>query len=93
MVQSLRWLPAVALLVAAPSWAAGSHPFNARDLVTLRRLSESRVSPDGKRVAFVLRTTDLEADKGRTDLWMVESGGGNPRQLTFSESPAREWYM
>jgi len=69
-------------LAALPSSAEDSHPFNVHDLVAMARLSDPQVSPDGLSVAYVLRTTDLEADKGRTDLWSVSIDGGTPRQLT-----------
>jgi dipeptidyl aminopeptidase/acylaminoacyl peptidase len=59
-------------------------PFDAHDLVTMARLSDPQVSPDGASVAYVLRTTDLEADRGRTDLWLVATEGGDPRRLTTS---------
>lgn len=77
----LSLFAALALGAAAP---AASQPYTAQDQVTLRRISEPSVSPDGKRIAFVLRTTDLEANRGRTDLWLVNAEGGAPRQLTFS---------
>ncbi len=57
-----------------------------RELVTLRRLSDPQPSPDGGWVAYVLRTTDLEADRGRTDLWMVALKGGVQRRLTTHEA-------
>jgi len=76
-------LLAGAVLVAAPAQAADdSHPFNVHDLVTMARLSDPQVSPDGRSVAYVLRTTDLDADRGRTDLWVVPVAGGAPRRLT-----------
>ena len=59
------------------------HPFDVHDLVTLRA-SPTRASPDGKQVAYVLRTTDLEANQGRTDLWLVGADGTGLRQLTTS---------
>ena len=60
--------------------------FNARDLVTLDRISDPQVAPDGERLVFVRRTTDLEADRGRLDLWMVGTDGGDLRQLTVHEA-------
>ncbi|ATB27494.1 alpha/beta hydrolase family protein [Melittangium boletus] len=74
-------LPLVAAFALA---AAPTHPYSVQDQVTMRRISDPSVSPDGKRIAFVLRTTDLEANRGRTDLWLVDADGRNPRQLTFS---------
>ena len=51
-------------------------------MLAMDRISDPQVSPDGKRVAFVLRTTDLEANRGRTDLWLVGADGAGLRQLT-----------
>jgi dipeptidyl aminopeptidase/acylaminoacyl peptidase len=73
-----------ALLLAAPAAAAAPHPFTVQDLVTPQRVSDPRPSPDGKLVAFVLRSTDLEANRGRTDLWVVGMDGKGARQLTRS---------
>jgi dipeptidyl aminopeptidase/acylaminoacyl peptidase len=83
-----RWTPALlAGLLLAPGAAAGdSHPFGARDLVRMSRISDPRVSPDGGRVAYVLRTTDLAADKGSTDLWLAGLDGGEPSRLTTHEA-------
>ena len=71
-----------ALVGLVPAAFADSHPFTAEDLVTMARLSDPQVSPDGKSVAYVLRTTDLDANKGRTDLWLVALDGSEPRRLT-----------
>jgi dipeptidyl aminopeptidase/acylaminoacyl peptidase len=75
---TLSLLAALAL-TAAP---ASPRPYTVQDQVTMRRLSEPRVSPDGQRIAFVLRTTDMEANRGRTDLWLVNADGSGARQLT-----------
>jgi dipeptidyl aminopeptidase/acylaminoacyl peptidase len=72
----------LSLLAALALSAAPSHPYNIQDQVTLRRLSGPRVSPDGQRVAFVLRSTDMEANRGRNDLWLVNADGSGLRQLT-----------
>lgn len=57
--------------------------FTATDLVTLNRVSEPAISPDGKWLAFVMRETDMEANKGRTDLFVLnlEEQGAKPRRL------------
>ena len=73
----------LATLVAAPGLAADApHPFTARDLHAMRRLSEPQPSPRGDRVVFTLRTTDFAANKGRTDLWAVGADGKGLTQLT-----------
>ena len=58
------------------------HPFSIHDMLAMDRLSDPQVSPDGKWIVFVLRETDLEANKGRTDLWLVGIDGKALRQFT-----------
>ena len=72
--------PAAAARAAAPAAARG---FTAADLVTLNRISEPAISPDGKWLAYVLRETDMEANRGRYDLFLLnlEEKGAEPRRL------------
>jgi dipeptidyl aminopeptidase/acylaminoacyl peptidase len=69
--------------LAAPSAVAGG-PFTAEDLVLLKRVSDPQVSPDGRYLVFVLRETDLDANKGHTSLWLLELAAtpAQPRRLT-----------
>lgn len=70
-------------LLLASSAMAEPRGFNVTDLVNLDRVSDPQLSPDGKWVAFQLRETDFEANKGLTGLWMVASDGASePRRLT-----------
>jgi dipeptidyl aminopeptidase/acylaminoacyl peptidase len=55
-------------------------------MVAMDRVSDPRVSPDGKWVAFVVRVTDLEANKGRMDLWLAPVDGTSVRRLTTHEA-------
>ncbi len=70
------------LLPSAAVTAAESHPFNVHDLVMMDRLSDPHVSPDGTKVVFVVRTTDLEANRGRNDLWLMNADGSGLTHLT-----------
>ncbi|MCP4146337.1 MAG: S9 family peptidase [bacterium] len=65
--------------------AQKKHPFCVKDLVTMNRISGQTVSPDGKWVVFSLRETDLDADKGRKNLWLIGTNGKDLRQLTSTE--------
>jgi len=62
--------------------APDSHPFSIHDMLAMERLSDAQVSPDGARIVFTQRSTDLEANRGRTDLWVVGVDGEGLRQLT-----------
>ena len=82
----LGW--AMILLLAGLAGGAGaeSRGLTAHDLVTMNRLSDPQVSPDGEWIVYVLRETDLEADKGSTDLWLIPSDGrAVARRLTDFE--------
>ena len=59
---------------AATAPAEPTQPFTVQDLVRLERISDVAVSPDGKRVAYTLRTTDMDANKGRTGIWLLDTG-------------------
>ena len=67
--------------------SAKPHAYTVQDQVSLRRLLAFEVSPDGSRIAYTLRTTDLEANKGLIDLWLINADGSNPRQLTSDPAP------
>jgi len=80
----LSTLLVTALLSQAP---AKTRPYTIQDQVALRRILAFKVSPDGTRIVYQLRTTDLEANKGRIDLWLMNADGSNPRQLTSAPEP------
>ncbi len=72
----------VLLLSALLLPAADSHPFNVHDLLAMDRISDLNLSPDGSILAFVLRKTDLEANRGRTDIWTMDTASGRLTRLT-----------
>src|SRR6185369_17604504 len=73
---------------AAHSAPAQMRPLTADDLVRLKRLTDPQVSPDGRYVAFVLRETDMEANRGRTDVWLLDltQKNGTPLRLTQNDA-------
>ncbi|WP_240954084.1 alpha/beta hydrolase family protein [Solimonas marina] len=54
----------------------------AMDLVTLQRISDPRLSPDGKSVAYTLRSTDYDANKGITQIWLMDLATKQSRPMT-----------
>jgi len=73
---------ALAIVLFPRPAAPAARPFTVHDLVALQRVSEPQVSPDGRQVVFAVRSTDLAANRGRTDLWLVAADGTGLRQLT-----------
>lgn len=74
---------ALSLVIVFPSlfWAA---KVSVDGLMRLRSLSDVRLSPDGKRVAYVVSTPSLERVEHDAVLWVVPSAGGSPLRLTHS---------
>ena len=86
----------VTLLVAlAPSMAFGQpakRAISLDDLSKFKSVGDPQRSPDGKWVAYVVGTIDVEKDKRDSDLWMVSWDGTQTLRLTSgpdSESSPR----
>jgi dipeptidyl aminopeptidase/acylaminoacyl peptidase len=76
----------VLLLSHADSSGGRAHPFTVHDLLAMDRISDLVASPDGKRIAFSVRQTDLEKNKGHLDLWLINADGSGLRRLTNHEA-------
>ena len=82
---ALRLLGCVLAVLALPCarGATAATAFTPEDLVSLKRVSDPQVDPDGRHVVYVQRETDLEANKGRTSLWLLDLDHPlAPRRLT-----------
>ncbi|HEY4647402.1 MAG TPA: S9 family peptidase [Steroidobacteraceae bacterium] len=81
-------LATLLLLAAGTTLAEDARPFTVDDLVRLDRVSDPQVSPDGRYVVFTVRETDFDANKGRTDLWLLDLDAEKPepRRLTQHEA-------
>jgi Tol biopolymer transport system component len=85
------WMCLTTLLmwsVQAAAADAPAHALTPADLNQLARVSDPQVSPDGRYVVYVQRETDLEANRGRTDLWLLDLTHSKlkPRRLTQHSS-------
>ena len=81
-----KLLSAAAAAAIAASFlpsAVSARPMTATDLATIRRLASPTVSPDGRWVAYQLSETDLAANKGLNDLWLLDmrTAGASPAKI------------
>ncbi|HWO18296.1 MAG TPA: S9 family peptidase [Kofleriaceae bacterium] len=67
------------VLGVVPAQAKG---FTVEDMLAMQRVSSPAVSPDGRWVAFSVRDTDYEANRGRFDVWLASVDGTTVRRLT-----------
>src|SRR5262245_37490931 len=93
------------LLTAAPAKGAeapaGRGPMTAETLWKLKRLGPPSISPDGAWAAVSVTAYDLKEDKGKTDIWLVPTRGGEARRLTTHDagdsnpawSPDGQWIL
>ena len=80
------------LLASAALQGPAPRPFSVNDMLAMDRVSDLMLSADGQWALYNLRSTDLEKNRGTSDVWMVSTTGGEPRRLTSmpgSESGAR----
>ncbi len=74
---------------AAQGQTEQKRPITFKDLISMHRLSEPQISPDGKWIAYSVATPDLETNHAIHDIWLVPAGGGEARKLTRSGSDTR----
>jgi len=87
---SICFFPVLLILTIAPVWAQQKRPLTFDDLVSVERISEPMVSPDGLWVAYTVAKADLAANRLTRNIWIVStSGTSEPRQLTRGGSDSR----
>lgn len=60
-----------------------------KDLISMQRVDDPQISPDGKWVAYTVATPDLDANRTLSNIWLVPAEGGEARQLTRGSSDQR----
>lgn len=83
----MNWFRVAALITAvslaiSPVYAQ-KRAITPDDYYAMRAVSESRISPDGKQVVFVITTASLKTNKKTSQLWLVPTESSSPaRQIT-----------
>src|SRR4051794_30697626 len=74
---------AVSLSAVDSASAAGKKPLELADMFRVKRVADPQISPDGKLVAYVITSVDLEANSTASSIWLAATDGKEkPRQLT-----------
>ena len=88
MRRSYRYLALALIALAAPvaarevRYGQNYKPFTAADLLSVRRIGDPQISPDGRWLAYTIGDTDRAANRRLTQIHIISIDGGNPRQLT-----------
>ncbi|MCS0631596.1 S9 family peptidase [Telluria mixta] len=85
----LRMLALAAALTGTAFGAtAALRGFTVEDLVTMERVGSPAVSPDGGRVVYTVRTTDMGKNRGHTDLYLVDLRAASPAPQRLTSDAA-----
>ena len=63
-------------------------PIEVDDYFALKYVGSPTVSPDGKWIAYTVRSQDLENDSRETRIWMSRTAGGEPLEMSAKGSSA-----
>jgi dipeptidyl aminopeptidase/acylaminoacyl peptidase len=74
-------IPALVLVLPV---VAEKRAFQIEDLYRLKGVQHLALSPDGSRLAFEVSSQNLKAATRNSQLWLLETGTGATKQLTFS---------
>src|SRR5215470_15606791 len=61
---------------------AAPRPFSLDDLARIRGVSNPQLSPDGRRVAYTVRTVNVGEDRNETHIWTTGWDGRDTVRLT-----------
>jgi len=71
----------VILLIATLAPAQTKRPMTFEDMMHMKRLGSTAVSPDGKWLGYSVTTVDLEKNTKTPELWLQPIAGGEPVKL------------
>jgi dipeptidyl aminopeptidase/acylaminoacyl peptidase len=81
--------------VAASSAMAAPRGFTVEDLVKMERVGSPALSPDATRVVYTVRATNMDKNRGNTQLWMLDlrAPKAAPVRLTQADASSSdpEW--
>ncbi len=58
-------------------------------MISMHRVSDPQISPDGNWIVYSVATPDKEANQLVSDIWIVATSGGEPKQMTNGGSDDR----
>ncbi len=77
----------IVLLLAATLVAAqpAKRPMTFQDMMAMKRLGSTAVSPDGKWLGYSVTTVDLDKNTKTPELWLQSIAGGDPIKLAVGQ--------
>jgi dipeptidyl aminopeptidase/acylaminoacyl peptidase len=75
------------ILAAGQMADAQKKAFRIEDLYKIKNVGAPALSPDGKKAAYTISTSDMKAGKGNTDIYIMNADGSDNRRLTSNKAP------
>jgi dipeptidyl aminopeptidase/acylaminoacyl peptidase len=79
-------LASVAVPLASAQTAQPKRPMTFEDMMQMKRLGETAVSPDGKWLVYSVTSVNLEQNAKTTELWLQAIAGGEPQKLAGTQA-------
>ncbi len=80
-IVSFTVLLIVSCVAAVAVSAEGGEVLSVEKFASMTRCSDPQISPDGKKLAFVVSVPDIEANINRTHIWVTRLAGGEPEKF------------
>jgi len=82
------FLAAALLAALTPSFsqtAPAKRPMTFEDMMNMKRLGDTAVSPDGKWLAYSVTSVDLAKNRKTAELWLQAIAGGEPKKIDVTQ--------
>src|SRR3990172_7736724 len=77
--------PLIAVLAGPVASPSVQRPLKVDDLFALKDVADPRLSPDGRWVAYTVKSLDAKTDRADADIFMAPIDSGEPVRLTSSK--------
>ncbi|HEY7547031.1 MAG TPA: S9 family peptidase, partial [Blastocatellia bacterium] len=82
IIRNSAWLLLALVLVAQIAAAQKKRVVTVDDIMKIKSILETQISPDGSQILYVVGEPNLAASLYNTDVWLVNSNGGPAVKLT-----------
>ena len=79
------FLTSFAFAQTSPAAGDAKRPMTFEDMMAMKRLGDTAVSPDGKWLAYSVTTVNLEANTKTAELWLQKIAGGEPLKVAVAQ--------
>ena len=86
----MKYLAIPLILLAIPSVAA-VRSFIPEDYYSIQTLEDPQISPDGRLVAYTLRSIDARQNRPLTDIWIVPTDGSREASQVTTAGSSPRW--